>query len=217
MNDKVAILIPTYNRNMILNRCVRALLDNILEVDNIHILIGNDGDQRTISNGPKVTVFQEPTGSLGANLNRLINYAMAHDFDYFLQMDDDHILQEELSLEPHIYAMNEDSEIGWIRLWGVDDHRYTADLWHGYWRVKWESKELYITSNRPHIKRRDFHQYYGYYPEGLKLGATEEAFCHQTRDRGRENLIGMKVCVPLCFDDKKSWDHVGHSWQQRGL
>jgi glycosyltransferase involved in cell wall biosynthesis len=217
MNDKVAVLIPTYNRPYILTKCVNALINSILEIDNVHIFIGNDGDQEVQDWGPKTTVWTNPSGSLGANLNRLIRLARNKGFHYALQMDDDHILKKEFSLESHIEAMNKDSEIGWVRLWGVDDHRYTANLWQGYWRVKWDSKELYITSNRPHIKRLDFHDYYGYYPEGLKLGETEESFCHQTKNIGKENLVGMKVCVPLCFDDKNSWDHIGHSWQQQGF
>ena len=211
--ENVAVIIPTYNRREVLRQCMVALQGK-LKGANLKFYIGNDHSQPIDILYPAVKIFNNPTGSLGANLNRLIKAAIADGYEYLFQLDDDHILNEQIDLTPHIAALNR-GDIGWVRLMGVDAHNYTATLKDGYWLVDWGSAELYITSNRPHLKRADFHDYFGFYPEGKKLGQTEEQFCNQAKDVARD-YGGKFVAVPLTYNDKM-WDHVGHSWQGKGF
>lgn len=214
----VAVLIPTYNRFNVLVQALGALVTNIKGV-RIHPVVGNDYPEPLSSNFPHKglmpDVLDEPTGSLGANLNRLIKYATQGGFEYIMQMDDDHILKDKLDLAPHIEALQDGSGIGWVRLMGCGFHRLTADLYGHYWAVRWDSPEVYITSNRPHLKRADWHMKFGLYPEGLTLGLTEEGFCHQCRDVGKADPDALKVAIPLTYDEF-CWDHVGDSWQLKG-
>ena len=78
----------------------------------------------------------------------------------------------------------------------------------------------------PHLKHRRFHDYFGLYPEGMKLGETEEAFCHQCKrkvalwnkrkDKKEDDAAPPYVAVPLNSDSETAWMHVGDSWQAKG-
>lgn len=159
---------------------------------------------------------------LANNLNALIE---ASDSPYIIQMDDDHLLTQALDISPHIAYMQEQDWCGWVRLMGVSGHRLYAAMHEDMWVVDWFSPELYITSNRPHIKKRAWHDTFGMYPVRASIGDEEEAFCHQCKDIGRAFTIkdgptmgvsGFHVCVPVNFNENV-WEHVGESWQSKGL
>lgn len=222
----VSIIIPTYNRASTVKRCILGLWAHLHYPGDISYFIGIDGDdnteeilnqlQRDYQGELELGFFSKPSGSLGANVNRLLK---SSDDNYFLQMDDDHILQKPLNLVPHIEAMKNNSQIGYIRLWGIAGHNYSATLRASYWHVDWRSRELYIPSFRPHLKSRKFHEIYGLLPEGLKLGETENAWCNQCKDVGIERLskwgAECNVCVPVHLETDL-FDHVGDSWQMEG-
>lgn len=258
----VAIILPTYNRPVILAETIGrlAILLQYPE-EHLYFYIGNDGDDfdprdiepemavgsrrdyaRTgefyasagkdlMLNCDHVIIFpmtgqREP--GLGANLNFLINIARKKDIYYYLQMDDDHHLLDRLPLHRHINYMIENILDGaaWVRLMGIGFHDYTARLHAHYWWVSWDSiggTALYIPSNRPHLKHWSFHEFYGLYPEGLKLGETEEHWCHQCRNKAHMHFEehgdydGIPhVLVPLNPepDSERGWAHVGDSWQR---
>lgn len=214
--DKVAVIIPTYNRPDILEECIYRLYARLKNAE-LHFYIGNDHsaeiDPEPYQGYKNLKIFNDPTGSLGANLNRLILEAKKDGHDFLFQLDDDHYLKGFLNLSTHIDTLKREKEIGWIRLMGVAAHRYEAFLEENYWIIKWNSPELYITSNRPHLKTMRFHDVNGIYPEGKKLGETEEAFCHQCKDKASNR---QQVAIPLTYDDNL-WDHVGDSWQEEGF
>jgi len=172
-----------------------------------------------VSNFPIGCAYHDPRKGLGANLNWLLQNCGT---DYVIQMDDDHILLKELDITPHVRKLMEDETAGVVRLMHVAGHRYRANLEGSYWRIDWESPEVYIASNRPHLKHVSrFHGVYGYYPEGLKLGLTEESFCHTCidlhRQRAERGMTSPDVLIPLDVQTESGWDHIGHSWQMEGF
>ena len=95
--DKVAVIIPTYDRRKTLFRCMAHLSINLKGVD-LCFYIGNDhSDPLRLEYfqevGRETKIFNEPTGSLGANINRLILEARRDGHEFLFQLDDDHILQ----------------------------------------------------------------------------------------------------------------------------
>lgn len=231
----IACLIPTYNRPDILPMTIKLLDENLGYPGRIVYFVGNDGDidvapvlVETLSEdirerlqiicGPR---RENGSGGLGDNLNKLLRVTANYHIDYLLQMDDDHWLIKPIDLVPHVIQLMDDGA-GWIRLMGIGSHHYTATLEGNYWYVHWDSEgpySLYIPSNRPHLKHRRFHDFYGYYPEGMKLGETEESFCHQCRRAWRtatENDNPPSVLVPLNNNSESAWMHVGVSWQSKG-
>ena len=233
---EVAVIIPTYNRAKMVVAAINALDVNLLYQGNISYWVGVDGDDNTpdvlrdvknlrassrihILNGPR-----KKTGiakGLGANLNMLIQASASAGIDIIIQMDDDHILMKSLQICEHVSELVANPAAGWIRLMGIGYHPFTADLVGHYWYVRWNSEFLYIPSNRPHIKHIRFHTFFGMYAEGMKLGETEEAFCHQCIDKvnkmkNKPDTVIPKVLVPLNCESETAWDHIGHSWQLQG-
>jgi hypothetical protein len=120
--------------------------------------------------------------------------------------------------------------LGWIRMfmgerrdvYNLDGYyKFRAANYGPYWYVDAESPDLYIASNRPHVKRVDFHSvHYGWYPEDRTLGQTEEAWCHSYKDIRRRHgkWSGLPwVAVPMFGLQLDQWQHVGDSWQDKGL
>lgn len=227
----VSVLIPTYNRLQVVADTVAMLAQMIDYPGTLTFWLGVDNDKESSRQvavfvlkhcGVNVNAIEGPRrrnpaikGFLGANLNLLLR-ASRND-NLLMQMDDDHHLLRRLDLKPHVERLMTDETAGWIRLMGVGFHRYCGCLDGRYWRVNWDSPELYIPSNRPHIKHRRFHEFYGVYPEGLKLGETEERFCHQCKDKALMSLAyAPQVLVPLDTLTESGWDHVGQSFQQLG-
>lgn len=73
------------------------------------------------------------------------------------------------------------------------------------------SPDLYLYSHGPHLKRRDFHAFYGMYPEGLKLGETEEQFAHIVKDGMKRPGAPAIAILPDWVSMR--FDHIGQSYQ----
>lgn len=208
---RVSVIIPTYNRPWVLRQVIDGLKKNLVYKGTINYFVGVDGNikhGKMFSGDSDVTIAPGPNEGLGANLNQLMGYASK----YLLQLDDDHLLIQQLDLTPHVRKLKRDKTVGWIRLMGIGYHDYIAALEENYWRVWWQSPELYIPSNRPHLKHRRFHKHFGLYPEGIMLGETEEKFCHQCKDKKG----GPSVLVPLNVLTESTWRHIGKSLQIEG-
>jgi glycosyltransferase involved in cell wall biosynthesis len=208
----LSVIIPTYNRPWEVKRVIQGLKQNLRYSGKIRYWIGADGNTgagKMFSGQHDITTLPGPNNGLGANLNRLI--ATTPD-DYLFQLDDDHLLLKTINLDDHIAKLRDDETAGWVRLMGIGYHDYIANLEENYWRIWWQSPELYIPSNRPHLKHRRFHNHFGLYPEGLKLGETEEEFCKQCKAK----KYGPAVLVPLDVLTEGGWDHIGESWQLKG-
>lgn len=221
----IGVILPTFNRPSILwHTCVR-LRSFLITKEKIHFYIGDAGSVSVYDSWleefkeipENVTIIKPARRNLGNNLNELIRRANEDGCDILLQMDDDHWLKDPLDLDPHIAVLRSDSPVKWIRLMGVAFHQFDARLIGNYWRVKWDSPELYIASNRPHLKHILFHAYYGLYPEDLTLGETEEGFCHNCIDAGKIDSTSPCVGIPVNLRTESMWDHVGASWQDKGF
>lgn len=220
MLPPLLVLLPTYNRPQIIRQTIERHEIYLRYAGEIQYLVGDDGDDpqallRALEPLPRVTIQRGPQQGLGANLNMLLKTAYREQFVVTLQQDDDHWLRMPFEVTRHVQELLDNSLFGVIRLMGVAGHHYSAELHENYWWLRWDSPELYLASNRPHLQHKRFHDCFGYYPEGLKLGQTEDSFCHQVRDEARE-VGGPVIAVPLEVQSESAWDHVGHSWQETG-
>lgn len=219
----LAILIITYNRRAILQETLRRLATHLHYVGPRVLVVADDGsDDGTAAmlaaDQPDAIHVVSPRVGLGANANAGLRAALAR-ADYVLQLQDDMHLLTTLDMHPHVALLRDDPTCGFIRLWGVGGHTYEGRLEGNYWRVYWHSDELYIPSDRPHVKHRRFHEHYGLYPEGLPTASTEEAWCHQAK--GRAGLEGKQidVFVPQNQLTESTWEHAawGQRWRDAGL
>jgi glycosyltransferase involved in cell wall biosynthesis len=167
---------------------------------------------------PEAHLVVTDRGGLGANTNAGLRAAWQLGCDVVLQLQDDMLLTAPLPLAAMAADMRRDPSIGWVRLWGLEGQTYTADLVGGYWRVRWESDDAYIASDRPHIKSRAMCQMLGDYPEGLPIIKAEPTWCQQARERALAHPRTPQVCVPLDWPTESGWAHLGQdSHKERGL
>lgn len=212
----LAILVITYNRLPLLRGTLQHLHEHLDYVGEKLWVVADDGSddgtpQTLAEEFPAVQVVRSNRVGLGANGNAGLRFALSR-AEYVLQMQDDMHLLSHLDLHPHVEKLRADPTCGYIRLWGVAGHKYQGQLEGQYWRIWWHSPELYIPSDRPHLKHRRFHEWYGLYPEGLKTAETEEAWAHQCKDRAGLNGKRLDVFVPQ-GETEKNWEHMG--WHDR--
>lgn len=216
----LAVLVPTFNRSSIVQRCLRALDTHLFYRGGVRYYVSVDGFDDTVTclsdlrfRHP-LQVLTGPHKGLGGNLNHLIHSTTE---PLLFQLDDDHILTRDLDLDKHVRELMTHPQAGWVRLMGVGGHKYRAELRESYWYIAWDSPELYIPSNRPHLKKRSFHDWFGTYPEGVLLWQTEEGFCHQCRDIAQKAPEQVPhVLIPLDSVSEHGWDHIGQSFQLQG-
>jgi len=219
----LSIVVCTYNRGPLLLATLQHLEQHLYYEGEQRLIIADDGsDDGTVdavlARFPRAHIVVSDRVGLGANTNAGLRVAFAFG-EYILQLQDDMHLLTTLDLHPHVERLREDETCGFIRLWGVGGHRYEGRLEGNYWRIYWHSDELYIPSDRPHIKHRRFHDFYGMYPEGLKTAHTEDHWCHQCKNRAGLDGRQLDVFVPQNADTERSWEHMGWNgrWREQGL
>ena len=221
----VSIVIVTYQRAEILRRTIGGLLRHLSYVGPLEYVIADDGStdethgmiNDLIGSGLEGRLIVSNRVGMGANTNAGLRAAFERT-DIVLQLQDDMLLLQTLALTPHVQRLQSHASDGFIRLWGIGGHRYTATLDEDYWRISWQSDELYIPSDRPHLKTRRFVESTGWYPEGLPTAQTEDAYCHQAKNAARTGVVPA-VLVPHAYDTERNFEHLGwHTrWRDQGL
>lgn len=219
----LAIVVITYNRRETLRETLRRLATHLAYEGPRHIIVADDGsDDGTTemlqADYPHIILVRSSRAGLGANTNAGLRAAFALT-EYVLQLQDDMHLLTTLDMHPHIERLRDDPTAGFIRLWGVGGHKYTAQLEDNYWRVWWHSEELYIPSDRPHVKHWRFHAHFGFYPEGFPTSSTEDVWCHQCKDRAGMGEVRCDVLVPQNQLTETTWSHAHwhQRWRDQGL
>jgi glycosyltransferase involved in cell wall biosynthesis len=216
----LAIVIVTFNRRDILLETIRRIGEHLDYTGPRHLIVADDGSNdgtidalRAITPSatiPNITIAISQRVGMGANTNAGLRAGFALS-EYVLQLQDDMHLLHHFDLHPHVARLRDDPTSGFVRLWGVGGHKYTATLDQSHWRIDWASDELYIPSDRPQLKHWRFHQWFGFYPESLRTDQTEDAFCHQCKDRAIPGAPA--VLIPHGVDVERNFDHVG--WHDR--
>ena len=220
-NSDLTVILPTFNRANIVKQTIELMKQNLIyDGGDIHFLVGVDGDDDTpkvLRGMENVRMIQGPRDGLGGNLNALINAA---ETTLLFQMDDDHHLVQPLDINQHAWHILNEPDFGWIRLmygWcnGYNGYyKFTAKLHGQYWRLLPNTTEMYLPSNRPHLKKKEFHtQFYGMYTPGLKLGETEVDFCRHFSEVYKEEGETPDVFIPMYPPPETTWLHVGVTLQ----
>lgn len=240
----LSIVIITYDRRSELKQTFEALYKNLYYDGVAKYFIADDctpGAYResVLHDINQINYIQEDVKFISTPVNSgwgvNANNALLHvQDDIVLFLEDDYILRHELDITPYVALLMAHPGIGLIRLDGIAGHKivchvnetdisdYAAGYRQGvslpgklnYFLADHTSRETWLYSNRPHLKHRRFHEFYGKYPEGLKLGDTEESFAHTVKDQ--MNLPGAPaIAVPL--DATSYFDHIGISYQHSEL
>lgn len=240
----ITIVIITYDRYDEIQRTVAALVEHVHYSGKLHILIADDATPGAYvarlkrlklfkDNGVDFIPASENRG-WGGNVNRALKAVQT---EYVLMAEDDYVLTQPLDLDPMITLMEAKPRIGLVRLRGTAGtrlvyHQFEHDVSAAcpqyqegvgvtgkmtYFLIDGGSPDLWIYSNGPHLKRRLFHAYHGEYPEGLKLGATEETYAHRVKD-GMQTKPDEAPWIAIMPDwIPMRWEHIGTSYQRGPL
>lgn len=221
----IGIVVVTYQRAPLLSQTVAALQSCVdAGGEPLSLIIADDGSTDGTHDlvraaWPNARLVITRRGGLGANTNAGLRAAWAAGCDVVMQLQDDMLLLAPLPLAQIVSDMRRDPTLGWVRLWGIEGQTYSADLNGRYWRVRWDSDDAYIASDRPHIKTKRMCQVLGDYPEGLPILQCEPAWCRQARERALQlGRNAPRVGVPINWSTEDGWKHLGiNSHKERGL
>lgn len=234
----VSIVIITYSRPVEIRATITALQKNLYYDGELRYLIADDSSPDGYLTDLRKWFNSHCSGDLGivktpancgwgCNANTALKQV---ETDIVLFLEDDYTLCNELDITPYVALLMVHQGIGLVRLDGIAGHRIVCHINEtdvsdylpayrqgmgiqgklNYFLLDGSSRELWLYSNRPHLKHRRFHEFYGKYPEGLRLGATEESFSHTVKD-GMASPNAPAIAVPL---DATGWfDHIGKSYQ----
>ena len=216
----IGVVITTYNRKDILRETLQRAKEFLKSSEPLRYYICDDGSEdgtfeMLAYQSIDFRLIKNNRVGLGANANSGLRLAF-NETDVVLQFQDDLWLEGSLDLDPHAKVLRELQWVRWVRLGQYVGHGFQAQMAGDYWVIDWNSPEIYIASDKPHIKHRDFHQYFGYYPEGLRVADTENSWCGNVKQQamGVHNapLVAIAATVPNGI-----FSHVGPSWQTEGL
>lgn len=240
----LSIVIITYDRRKELNETFQALYKNLYYDGVAKYFIADDCTggvyrESVLYDIKQINYIQEEVAFIstsknsgwGVNANNALSQVKD---DVVLFLEDDYILRHELDITAYVALLMAHPGIGLIRMDGIAGHKIVAHVNEtdisdyapgyrqgvslpgklNYFLADHTSRETWLYSNRPHLKHRRFHEFYGLYPEGLKLGDTEESFAHTVKDQ--MPLPGAPaIAIPL--DATSFFDHIGISYQHSEL
>jgi len=220
----VAILTVTYDRPAEIRRTISALKKNILYPGPLAWHIADDHSPGNYLPELKLD-FRELNLSYtvtdrkgwGANVNKAMSHCWDVYDDYVFLCEDDYVSQYPIDLRLGVLLLWHARGLGAIRYDGIHGHELDLQLREiktpvekvSTLIIQGSSPHLNIYSNRPHLKHRRFHDHYGLYEEGKRLGETESEFAHRVKDgyQGGLKIATLTTGIPRAFN------HIGKSRQ----
>lgn len=236
----VTIGIITYRRVQEIQRTVDALVQNVTYRGELRWLIADDSSpDGYVSKLKRNRLFKDigaafvstvKNSGWGVNANNLLKHV---DTDYVLFLEDDYVLTKPLDLSLGVALLEEKPHLGLVRYRGtagdhVIFHQFQADMTRyipdfreamghpgglTYLQLDGHSPTAYLYSNGPHLKHRRFHAFYGEYPEGKKLGDTEETMAVRVKSMMQKDPANAPGIVVLPAWVELQFDHIGASFQ----
>ena len=217
----VAVVIVTYNRLSEIRRTIQALQRHLHYNGPLVWHLADDSSpnnyvERVRRQFPELHLSASITPRKGWGVN--VNVALRGcKTPYVFLCEDDYVAQRDLDLTQGVALLEKEHSLGLVRYDGLAGHildlklRTTKTLIGdiAYVIIAKSSPHLNVYSNRPHLKHMRFHRAYGWYPEGLPLGKTEETFAHQVKD----NISDGPELVALASGLVRAFEHVGRSWK----
>ncbi len=217
----VAVVIITYNRPQEVRQVIKALRTCIQYKGPLVWHLADDQSpglyvQAIREDFPELHFSASITarGGWGKNVNTALKGCKT---PYVFACEDDYVAIRPLNLTQGVALLEKEHTLGLVRYDGLAGHILNLQLRTtvtsigdvAYVKIEHTSPHINIYSHRPHLKGERFHRHYGYYPEGLALGATEETYAHHVKD----NMGTGPQLVALTDGLVRAFTHIGHSWK----
>ena len=225
----VTLLITHYNRSGSLKRLLSTFQD--LGVQFADIVVSDDGSKaehqdkllelQSVFNYRLVTA--ERNRGLGNNINKGQDAVQT---PYTLYVQEDFVPKESFTrhFTDALAILKSEGSIDIIRFYAYFKYPYTKPYNKGFSEMlfspmPWYSDHLkfYLYSDHPHLRRSDFFDKFGRYPEGLKGDVTEFTMCLSFLKRKARGLLFDNFTE--VFDQRNSEDEPSTmdrgSWKQK--
>lgn len=237
---EVSIMFITFQRPKLIRESIYAFLKHVqYPREKLKFHLSDDGSSGhyldEIMQDFKYLCFSTTVSNrsgFGGNVNKGTQFCFNSGSKYVFRCEDDQIATKPIRLKTAVALMESTKDkfvphnvdarrkIGLCRLDNLAAHWLKLELREAdteigcvpYLRILPSSSSLNVFSNRPHIISNTFIPSYGQYPEGLKLGPTEEAYAHHIKNK----MEKKDWIVALSDSIQPSWDHRGIS-QQWGI
>ena len=195
MSLKLSVCFFTYNRSGYLAHAVSEFIKNChLDRKEYEIIVSDDGSDEI--HKKKIIQIKEKFGIEKVFLNK--HKGIGHNFNsglrvaegrYVLHLEDDWQLQPECGnfLNRSMAFLDQHPEVSIIRLTSlntIDPLNSLNPYEDGFQKIE-NGLETY--SNSPHLKRRDFHKYLGWYDGNLEFEECQASF--------QQEIVKLKVKV----------------------
>jgi glycosyltransferase involved in cell wall biosynthesis len=182
----VSVVVIGYKRPHLLKKTVETLLAKV-SYKPLEMILCDDGSPAAMKEQMRqlpfdVFLLADRNEGMGRNTNKGIQAAKG---EFILHLQDDwECLGPPDLIEAAMEVLNEFPDVGLVRYRPVEKNApyRTVQTKSGrtvriYESSVFESTGEYIYSDRPHLKRRSFHEQLGLYPEGIPIPTTEIEFC----------------------------------------
>ena len=177
----VIVLLITFERTEVALTTIRGIKERI-RYPNLGWHIADDGSNgnhiKTLANeiGPEYEISTSNTGghSVGKSMNEGVARCLER-ADIWLHWEDDWYPNMEIDLLPCVELLQQNEEIGMIRLGRLSTDLHGKTIVGGdrlWWQLD-KDKQLWTWVGHAAVRHRRFHDAYGIYPEGLTPGKTE--------------------------------------------
>lgn len=181
--SNVSLLVTHYNRSESLLRLIRNF--DQLEMWFSEIVVSDDGSKpehvkklKDLERTGKIRLVTTPVNKgLGNNINKGQDEVKS---EYTLYVQEDFIPQPLLKEKLHksVKFMNEDQELDMVRLYAFKRYPTLLPFKEGFCKMRFNFwlqnyEKLSFYSDHPHLRRSNFMEKFGRYPEGLNPEKTE--------------------------------------------
>lgn len=208
MLSQLTILLVTFARPQMIRKTVYALLKNTDCLVKFHLAdndtSGRTGENSYIQDIMKEFHYLEWTYTVEENIgwgNNVNTALKAIQTDYIFLIEDDRAAYNYINLQQGIRLLENKSDVGLVRYDGIAGHTGTIlrldevkipGCRFSYCTIDQKRSKRPITySNQPHLRHRRFTEYYGLYPEDVKLGLTERMYAVHVK----RNPDGPKIAI----------------------
>lgn len=239
----VTVGILTYKRLETLQRTIMSLREHIIyPPDKLRWVISDDcsgdGYLDALARSPILAdlnvrfISTRENSGWGANANNLLQHC---ETSLIYLTEDDWQLCQTLDLRAGAGLLETRADVGMLRYGGTsgdmiyhyrqneaDVSEYVQENIHAhdfvpgkltYLVINYDSPTLYVYSGRPQFAKLEWYQALGYFPEGLRAGATEEAMAHKFKDYCIRNQDAQQIAILPDFINMKYRHIGGQSWQ----
>lgn len=202
---KISIIIIHYNRLDCLIETIESFKSKC-KYKNIEFIIADDNSNKDVKKEilnlkVDILVTNYTNKGLGNNTNNALYCCRG---DYILQLQDDwlYIGKEDL-IEKSILLFEKNEDIDIIRYYNkklyhtkkIDDYFSKIDLDN----ITSEEKKI-LYSDTPHMKKKCFHEKYGYYMENINMNQMEIKFAENFSKKSNLNVV---------FSNSDQFKHIG--------